>query len=156
MMRTPSRSTALPSLLVLWALPLLGSACGAETPMAPNAEEVEEVPEDIPASRTSVGTFTGLAGHAAQGRVTFTVRGDVGTITFHDSFSSSSVPDPWVYVNTNDDANQGSALRVARLRMASGGQQYSFRIPADGPAYRYVLVWCDRYNVGVGAAALDP
>ena len=65
------------------------------------------------------------------------------------------MPDPQLYLNTEPDPNRGRPLRFARLRSFSGAQSYTFRVPADA-AYTYVLLWCDRYNVGVGIAALDP
>ncbi|HEV8178125.1 MAG TPA: hypothetical protein VGP44_10610 [Gemmatimonadales bacterium] len=36
----------------------------------------------------------------------------------------------------------------------AGSQTYTFRLD-DDTAYQYVLLWCDRYNVAVGAARLQ-
>ncbi|MGH7526981.1 MAG: DM13 domain-containing protein [Gemmatimonadales bacterium] len=129
------------------------AACGVEPPLAPDANPLP--PEgEAPASGGATGRFTGLAGHAAGGGVTFSVNGDVGTIAFADDFTSTRVPDPHVYLNTTTDANRGTPLRVATLVSPTGAQTYTFRLPT-GISYTHVLVWCDRYNVGVGAARVS-
>ncbi len=133
------------------------AACGVEPPFAPDADPL---PADggsageAPAP-AATGRFAGLAGHVAAGGVAFSARDGVGTISFADDFTSSRVPDPHVYLNTTTDANRGSPVRVATLVSPAGAQTYSFRLPA-GVAYTHVLVWCDRYNVGVGAARVEP
>lgn len=78
----------------------------------------------------------------------------VGEVSFADDFSSTPVPDPHVYVATEPDANRGTRLRIGLLQSSAGPQSYAFRLP-DDTDYRYVLVWCDRFNVGVGAARLQ-
>lgn len=139
----------------LGVLAALVAACSVDPPLAPDAEPVPDA-EPMPGGgggEARAGQFSGLAGHRASGGVRFTVAGEVGTITFEGDFSSTRVPDPHVYVNTNANANRGSPLRVARLGQPAGAQTYTFRV-SPGVAYSHVLVWCDRYNVGVGAAPL--
>lgn len=148
--------------VTLGLLLALAGACSVDPPLAPDAEPAPEAPapgtEPVAGGggggEARVGQFSGLAGHRASGGVRFTVAGDVGTIEFESNFSSTRVPDPYVYVNSGQDANRGTPLRIARLDTPTGAQTYTFRIPS-GVAYTYVLVWCDRYNVGVGAASLN-
>ncbi len=145
------------------AVAALGS-CSATPPTAPDAEPLPPSPFDGsggsngggdgaggPAGAT--GRFGGLAGHSASGGVTFRMGDAGGELIFGEDFRSSPVPDPHVYVATEPDANRGDRLRIAPLHRSSGAQQYAFRLP-EGSSYAYVLVWCDRYNVGVGAARL--
>ena len=149
------------SRLVLTAALVL-AACGVSPPTAPDAIPVDPPPAggggmggggggSTPGSLA--GQFGGLPGHGASGGVTVQVSGGVATITFGADFSSSPVPDPHVYLNTTADANRGQPIRIAGLTSARGAQVYSAQVPA-GVTYTYVLVWCDRYNVGVGAAML--
>lgn len=140
---------------------VLAAACSVEPPLAPDADPLPvdggsgggDTPEETPTLGLS-GRLTGLAGHAASGGVTFSASNGVGSITFADDFRSSPVPDPQVYLNTTTDANQGSPLRISALRSPSGAQTYSFSLPV-GITYTHVLVWCDRYNVGVGVAPVS-
>ena len=99
------------------------------------------------------GRFAGLAGHSASGGVTFRVSDGTAELIFGEDFSSTPVPDPHVYVSTEPDANRGSRLRIATLASSRGAQRYAFRLP-EGVQHGFVLVWCDKYNVGVGAARL--
>lgn len=145
-------------LATLGALVAITLSCSIDPPGAPDAvpvaPEAEPASPDAGGGQARVGQFRGLAGHRASGGVRFTVNGEVGTIEFEENFSSTGVPDPFVYVNNAPDANRGTPLRVSRLDQSRGAQTYAFRIPS-GLQYTHVLVWCDRYNVGVGAATLN-
>lgn len=138
---------------------LLLAGCGITPPTAPDAMPID--PRDPPPPGTpgtavvQAGSFVGLAGHSARGGVTVSVSGDAVTITLDSTFSSTSVPDPYLYLNTTANANTGQPLRISRLGSRLGAQVYAARIPI-GIDYSHVLVWCDAFNVGVGAAGLSP
>jgi hypothetical protein len=136
---------------------LLLAGCSITPPTAPDAMEVDPPPPDTSGTAATIqaGTFVGLAGHSARGGVTVRILGDVVTITLDSSFTSSAVPDPHLYLNTTANANTGQPLRISPLASRRGVQAYTVRIPVGVP-YNHVLVWCDRYNVGVGAARLSP
>lgn len=127
-------------------------ACTPTPPTAPDAEPLPPAPSDD-SGVTASGRFGGLDGHTASGGVTFRVTNGGGELIFAEDFRSSRVPDPHVYVATDPDANRGTRLRIATLVSNAGAQRYAFRIP-EGVRFAYVLVWCDKYNVGVGAARL--
>lgn len=132
---------------------LLG--CGTEPPMAPDAEVVDDgPPAGAEVTRSTMGSFVGIAGHVARGDATFEIKGDFGVVTLHENFTSTPVPDPYLYMGVRNDANAGGSIRVARLKFPEGHQTYTFRLPTDAPRYDYVIVWCDAFNVGVGAAAI--
>lgn len=146
------------------------AACSATPPTAPDAEPLPPAgPEasDPPSSPEGAGgsdggveviasgRFGGLGGHSASGGVSLRMFEGGGEVILAEDFRSSRVPDPHLYVATEPDANRGDRLRIATLQRNDGAQSYGFRLPA-GFAYRYVLVWCDKYNVGVGAARLTP
>ncbi len=140
---------------------LLLAGCSITPPTAPDAVPVDPStppgPGQPPPTGTTLllsGRFSGLAGHSARGGVTVSVSGNVATITLDSTFSSTSVPDPYLYLNTTANANAGQPIRIARLSSRMGAQVYAARIPT-GVIYSHVLVWCDAFNVGVGAAGLS-
>ncbi|MEO6056048.1 MAG: DM13 domain-containing protein [Gemmatimonadales bacterium] len=156
-MRPPAR--------ILWAAVAMLAACSVTPPTAPDAEALPPTAPDGGGGTTgggdgagldgASGRFVSLGGHRASGGVTLRMGDGGGEVIFAEDFSSTPVPDPHVYVATEPDANRGSRLRIATLQRSSGAQRYAFRLP-EGTAYGYVLVWCDKFNVGVGAASLAP
>lgn len=135
-------------------LPLVG--CRPTPPTAPDAmltEQPSAVAPAAPSAGGRAGTFTGIQGHSATGGVALSVANGIATLVFDARFSATPVPDPYVYVADMADANSGRRLRVARLVSSTGTQSYRFALPNDS-AYTHVLVWCDRYNVGVADAML--
>ena len=133
-------------------------ACAAAVPpTAPDASLIAGPSALAPPAGVSglPGQFVGLAGHQATGGVTLVIQGGMAWIRFDSAFAASSVPDPHVYLNTGANANSGRPLRIARLAAFSGAQDYAFQLPAGAADYTHVLVWCDKFNVGVGAAQLQ-
>jgi hypothetical protein len=100
------------------------------------------------------GVFAGV-GHVGAGSVRFTVANGVGFLEFSSDFVVSGVPGPFVYVNTTNNANTGRPLRVSALKSVRGAQSYTFQLTA-GVSYKWVLVWCDPFNVPVAEAEIPP
>ena len=136
------------------ALLALGGCKAAVPPMAPNAMLVEPGASGPSAGEGVTGRWVGV-GHGAQGSARFSVRDGVARLDFSDDFSVSGVPGPFVYVNTTNNANTGSPLRVSALRSTVGAQSYVFQVPA-GTRYTWVLIWCDPFNVPVAEAQIPP
>ncbi len=137
----------------LGALLLLVGACNDATPpTAPDAIPVD--PSSVPMGTSVSGRFVGV-GHQGSGSVKFTTQDGVGKLEFSSDFVVSGVPGPFVYVNTTNDANTGRPLRVAALKSTRGVQTYTFQLVA-GVRYRWVLVWCDPFNVPVAEAEIPP
>ena len=127
-------------------------ACNtAVPPTAPDAMLVEPG-MSRPAGTGVTGRWAGV-GHAAQGSVRVSMENGVARLDFSDDFSVSTVPGPFVYVNTTNNANTGRPLRVAALRSNAGAQSYAFQLP-EGASYTWVLIWCDPYNVPVAEAPI--
>lgn len=127
------------------------SGCNnAVPPTAPDAMLVD--PAMSPAGSGVTGTWRGVD-HSAQGSVRFKVQNGVASLDFSADFSVSAVPGPFVYMNTTNNANTGSPLRVSSLRSNKGAQSYVFRLP-PGVRYTWVLVWCDPFNVPVAEAQI--
>jgi hypothetical protein len=125
--------------------------CSATPPTAPDA--VPTAPGTPPPAGSAVqGRFSGV-GHRAEGGVRFTAENGRARLEFLSDFSVAEVPGPFVYLNTTNNANTGTPLRVSALRTNSGAQQYDFEVPA-GVRYTWVLVWCDPFNTPVAEAAI--
>jgi hypothetical protein len=52
--------------------------------------------------------------------------------------------------------DDGAHLELGRLKGNHGNQVYGIAASADLGAYRSVTIWCVRFSVSFGAAALDP
>ena len=129
---------------------LLVAACGADAPVAPNAEVVpvgEQPPTTGQAARWTRVRYN------ATGTVTMSIANDVATLVFSDDFTVDQTPGPFVYVNTTNNANTGRPLRVGALKSRRGAQVYGFRVE-PGVQYTHVLIWCDPFNVPMVEALL--
>jgi len=100
--------------------------------------------------------------HPTQGTATIYQMGDGTRILRLTSFSTSNGPDVHVYVVSADDAKD-----VARVEKAGfvdlgvikgniGDQNYTLGSDLDLAKYRAVSIWCKRFSVNFGAAALRP
>src|SRR5947207_13285496 len=100
--------------------------------------------------------------HPTQGTATIYQMGDGTRILRLTSFSTSNGPDVHVYMVAADDAKD-----VARVQQAGfvdlgvikgnvGDQNYTLGSDLDLAKYRAVSIWCKRFNVNFGAAALRP
>jgi hypothetical protein len=134
---------------------LLVTACGATPPTAPDATPVDGTPMmGAPGSdaRITRGTLMGAGRYSARGEVTLTVSAGMAVLELGEGFSASGVPDPVLYVGSSADPNFGNALRIGRYQ-SSGTQRFAFVLP-EGTDARFAILWCDRFNVPVGFAAL--
>lgn len=128
-------------------------ACAAEPPTAPDAVADENQPPLMSGGVT--GRFVGAGGHRGSGAVTLAVEGTRARLELGGDFVVDGVPGPYLYLNTTNNANTGTPLRVAALQRNSGSQVDTFQIPA-GVRYTWVLVWCDPFNVPVAEAQIPP
>jgi hypothetical protein len=144
-----------PATVLLW----LAAACSAaEPPTAPDALPLDPAMPPTEDGNPPVqvnGRFRGLTSYHATGTVDVVFDNGTATITLGEDVRFSSVPGPVLYLNTTDDANTGQALRIAALESSSGPARFTVAVD---PTIRYsrVLIWCDPFNVGVGAASLAP
>jgi hypothetical protein len=147
------RTSAVPLILLLSA----ASACRSE-PFVP-----EDGSTAGPATQAEMGrgvsSFTGrldgLDGHSATGRVEVTVdSAGVATVRLFPDFASHEVPDPHLYLNTAPTVHRGRPLRIGVLRASRGEQRYTFR--TENAPFSHLVIWCNRYDVGVASAALVP
>ena len=78
------------------------------------------------------------------------------------SFSTSNGPDVHVYMVAADDAKdvatvqQAGFIDLGALKGNIGDQNYMLGGDVDLRKYRAVSIWCKRFSVNFGAAALKP
>jgi electron transfer DM13 len=100
--------------------------------------------------------------HPTEGTATIFQLGD-GTRTLRlTSFRTSNGPDVHVYMVAADDAKdvatveQAGFIDLGVLKGNIGDQNYVIGSEVDLAKYRAVSIWCKRFSVNFGAAALRP
>src|SRR6202030_1908525 len=100
--------------------------------------------------------------HPTEGTATIFQMGDGTRILRLTSFSTSNGPDVHVYMVAADDAKDVATVQRAGfidlgvLKGNIGDQNYSLGSDLDLAKYRAVSIWCKRFSVNFGAAALRP
>jgi len=107
------------------------------------------------------GTFYSIL-HPTAGTATIYQMGDGGRVLRLTSFSTSNGPDVHVYMVAADDAKDAAAVEKAGfvdlgvIKGNIGDQNYTLATDLDLAKYRAVSIWCKRFSVNFGAAALRP
>jgi Electron transfer DM13 len=100
--------------------------------------------------------------HPTQGTATIYQMGDGTHLLRLTSFSTSNGPDVHVYMVAADDAKDAATVKKAGfidlgvLKGNVGDQNYTLASDVDLTKYRAVSIWCKRFSVNFGAAALRP
>src|SRR6266478_1308009 len=100
--------------------------------------------------------------HPTAGTATIFQMGDGSRVLRLTSFSTSNGPDVHVYMVAADDAKdvatvqQAGFIDLGVLKGNIGNQNYSLGSDSDLAKYRAVSIWCKRFSVNFGAAALRP
>src|SRR5437667_1318212 len=127
-----------------------------------------QVDEAIPATQggssaqpLESGRFYSIL-HPTEGTATIYQMGDGTRVLRLTSFSTSNGPDVHVYMVAADDAKDVATVQKAGfidlgiLKGNIGDQNYKLGSDLDLAKYRAVSVWCKRFSVNFGAAALRP
>src|SRR5580658_1166693 len=100
--------------------------------------------------------------HPTAGAATIYRMGDGSRVLRFTSFSTSNGPDVHVYMVASDDAKDAATVQEAGfidlgvIKGNVGDQNYTLAGGLDLAKYRAVSVWCKRFSVNFGAAALRP
>jgi hypothetical protein len=100
--------------------------------------------------------------HPTAGAATIYQMGDGTRVLRLTSFSTSNGPDVHVYMVAADDAKDAAAVQKAGfidlgvIKGNIGDQNYTLDGDLDLAKYRAVSIWCKRFSVNFGAAALKP
>ena len=100
------------------------------------------------------GTFVGVEGHDAGGSFAIVKRGDSWYAQTLDDFTSEKVPDGHVYFSDDPLGIDGNALYVSPLHRRMGADEYELPEGIDPGSYKYLIIWCGRFDVGVAAGEL--
>jgi hypothetical protein len=126
------------------------------------------VNEAMPASPGSLSAQSLVSGHfysilhPTEGTATIYRMGDGTRILRLTNFSTSNGPDVHVYMVAADDAKdvatvqQAGFIDLGVLKGNVGDQNYLLGNDLDLAKYRAVSIWCKRFSVNFGAAALRP
>ena len=107
-----------------------------------------------PAQAEAGGVFVGVDGHGAEGHYRLEYAEDRWTIHLEEDFRSDRVPDAYVVLGHQPDTIDESVLFVAKLERSKGAQSYQLPEGVDPGAFHYLLIWCRRFSVGIGAAPI--
>jgi hypothetical protein len=72
-----------------------------------------------------------------------------------ESFTTEKVPDGHVYFSDQPEQLTRGAVHVGRLYQREGEHEYLLPDGLDPTTFKYLLVWCVRFDVGVAAGALE-
>lgn len=100
--------------------------------------------------------------HPTKGAATIYQMGDGTHVLRLTSFTTSNGPDVHVYMVAADDAKDAATVEQAGfidlgvLKGNIGDQNYTLGSDVDLSKYHAVSIWCKRFSVNFGAAALRP
>jgi len=100
--------------------------------------------------------------HPTEGTATIYQLGDGTRVLRFTSFNTSNGPDVHVYMVAADDAKDVATVQRAGfvdlgvIKGNIGDQNYKLASDLDLSKYRAVSIWCKRFSVNFGAAALRP
>ena len=100
------------------------------------------------------GTFVGVEGHDAGGSFAIIQRGDNWYARTLEDFTSEKVPDGHVYFSDEPDGIDVNALYLGVLHKREGVDEYEIPQGVDPASFKYFIVWCGRFDVGVAAGEM--
>ena len=124
-------------------------------------EALPTAPGGLSTQPVESGRFYSIL-HPTEGTATIFQMGDGTRVLRLTSFSTSNGPDVHVYMVAAEDAKdvatvqQAGFIDLGVLKGNIGDQNYSLASDLDLAKYRAVSIWCKRFSVNFGAAALRP
>ncbi|WP_299970130.1 DM13 domain-containing protein [uncultured Roseobacter sp.] len=99
------------------------------------------------------GTFTGKSDHVTTGSVTVEKHSDgSATVTLSADFSLDGAPDPRVAFGK--DGAYAAEADLGVLKKLNGAQVYHVPASVDADSYNEIYIWCLKFSVPLGVAAL--
>lgn len=106
------------------------------------------------AGAVASGTFTGASDHITTGAVEV-IKNDDGshTVVLAADFSLDGAPDPRVGFGKNGKYDKATGMGL--LKSLNGAQSFTVPAGVDPADYNEVYIWCLKFNVPLGVAALN-
>lgn len=98
------------------------------------------------------GAFSGASGHKTSGDVVVLKSAAGARVVLQSNFSFDGAPDPKVGFGAGGKYDRASQL--APLASNQGEQVYDVPAALDLTRYDEIYIWCERYSVPLGVAAL--
>lgn len=134
-------------------VPVIGVALAGSVVAQPVGAQGQT--DAVPDSVVHQGTFRSVAGHDAGGGYQLLRRDGRWVVRMMESFASEKVPDGHVYLSNHAESLGRDAYHVNRLVRRNGEQEYLLPEDIDPTAFKFLLVWCVRFDVGVAAGPLE-
>jgi hypothetical protein len=132
-----------------WIAVTFSLLCGA--PLA--AQQTEAMGKDAMAI-VPHGTFSGAEGHKAMGSYEVVTSNGKTQLKLGKGFSLERGPDVYVVLSPSERVPAQGALYLGKLTRFSGEQSFAVPDGTDLSHYSYVVLWCKKYSVPMGTAAL--
>ncbi len=98
------------------------------------------------------GAFRGASGHTTSGDVVVLKSTGGAQVVLQSNFKFDGAPDPQVGFGTGGTYDRASQL--APLASNTGEQVYDVPAALDLTRYDEIYIWCEKYSVPLGVAAL--
>ena len=98
------------------------------------------------------GAFNGASGHKTSGDVVVLKSAAGARVVLQSNFSFDGAPDPKVGFGAGGKYDRASQL--APLASNQGEQVYDVPAALDLTRYDEIYIWCEKYSVPLGVAAL--
>ena len=99
------------------------------------------------------GEFVGKSDHITTGKVTIEKVANGYLVILADDFSLDGAPEP--SVGFGKDGNFDVETHLGDLASISGHQVYLIPASVDVSLYNEIYIWCDKFSVPLGVAALN-
>lgn len=99
------------------------------------------------------GSFAGASGHQVSGSVSVVDTGGGWEIRFGQDFSFDGAPDPRVGFGNGGTFVEGTDFEV--LEADTGAQVYAVPAGIDPAGFSDVVIWCGKFSVPLGVAAIE-
>lgn len=106
------------------------------------------------ASAGTSGSFIGKSDHITTGGVSIVKNADgTATVTLDENFSLDGAPDPRVAFGK--DGSYASEADLGELKNLNGKQVYTVPASVNIDDYNEIYIWCLKFSVPLGVAALN-
>lgn len=115
-----------------------------------NTENEEPAQEPASVETEKQGSFASLKNYSVSGEVSVLTDGNQRFLALGEDFNSSNGPDLKVYLRSES----GEFVNLGNLKGNIGDQNYEIPADTDLDDFSTVEIWCERFSVGFGEAAL--